>query len=332
MVLADRLGLAALIMTFIGVALVYLWPDQRWIGWICLAIGVALCVGWLGTELRKIAPPIVGTVVVGLLAGTGFGLAWWFGVAQGRPIAYIAKEDNFAVLIPLNISTANSPIPLNENSSDSRHDDYYRYFMTLAFVQNQVGKPPYNRHFASDDDQIAFARKLVHFSIFDSFYWLQRTMFGVKVRGSAGPGVTPITQQGILPPEPTPYSGDEILKIFNGNEFVNHVHQEMWTSTPLRVPMGTSVSIETQSGEDILVFERPNYFRLKFTVRSIGATGVGALPAGFVSSAKKSIRTHTVSVRMNYQVREESDGPFKPAEYISWLDTVYARLRDKLSF
>jgi hypothetical protein len=36
MSLGDRLGWAGLIMAFLGIALAFLWPDKKWIGWLCL--------------------------------------------------------------------------------------------------------------------------------------------------------------------------------------------------------------------------------------------------------------------------------------------------------
>ena len=44
---ADRLGVLALIMTFVGLGITILWPTKRWIGWISLGIALFLG-GWWG--------------------------------------------------------------------------------------------------------------------------------------------------------------------------------------------------------------------------------------------------------------------------------------------
>ncbi len=53
MSLGDRLGFAGLIVAIIGIALVYLWPDKRWIGWLCLILVVPLTLAWITLEMRQ---------------------------------------------------------------------------------------------------------------------------------------------------------------------------------------------------------------------------------------------------------------------------------------
>jgi len=50
MAFADRLGVGALIMSLIGIAITILWPTQRWIGWTALGFSACLGVWWLWLE------------------------------------------------------------------------------------------------------------------------------------------------------------------------------------------------------------------------------------------------------------------------------------------
>ena len=53
MSLGDRLGFAGLLVAVIGVGLVYLWPDKRWIGWVCVGIAALLATSWGTLELKQ---------------------------------------------------------------------------------------------------------------------------------------------------------------------------------------------------------------------------------------------------------------------------------------
>jgi hypothetical protein len=51
MALADRLGLAALILGLVAIAAPMLWPDKKWIGWVSLGFALLLAVIWASLEL-----------------------------------------------------------------------------------------------------------------------------------------------------------------------------------------------------------------------------------------------------------------------------------------
>ena len=48
----DRLGLGGLVVALIGIAVVYLWPDKKWIGWLSLLAAVFLVAMWAWLEFR----------------------------------------------------------------------------------------------------------------------------------------------------------------------------------------------------------------------------------------------------------------------------------------
>jgi len=81
MSLGDRLGFAGLLVAVIGVALVYLWPDKRWIGWLSLGIAAILAAGWATLEIREkfgsTSASFWGSVLIGAIFGGGAaGLIW----------------------------------------------------------------------------------------------------------------------------------------------------------------------------------------------------------------------------------------------------------------
>ncbi len=52
MSLGDRLGIASLIIGLLGIALLYLAPEQRIFGWIAVA-ALSLClIGWFSLEAK----------------------------------------------------------------------------------------------------------------------------------------------------------------------------------------------------------------------------------------------------------------------------------------
>jgi len=63
MSLGDRLALAGLIVAFLGIAVVYLWPAQKWIGYICLCFAVVLGVLWGLLEIRDRQRPTAAIIV-----------------------------------------------------------------------------------------------------------------------------------------------------------------------------------------------------------------------------------------------------------------------------
>jgi hypothetical protein len=67
----KRLGWAALVMGAVGVGVVYLWPDARWIGWGFFGLGILAGLMWLYLELKAFSKHrrrIAACTFVGLVA------------------------------------------------------------------------------------------------------------------------------------------------------------------------------------------------------------------------------------------------------------------------
>jgi len=63
--LGARLGVVGAILALLGIAAPYLWPDKKWIGWLCLAVAYLFLMVWVNVELKttrtlgKFAPPAI---------------------------------------------------------------------------------------------------------------------------------------------------------------------------------------------------------------------------------------------------------------------------------
>jgi hypothetical protein len=82
MALADRLGLAGVILTLFALAAPYLWPDKKWIGWVSVFCALTLLITWGWMEFGATLPrlnlryPVMSRVVVFIVGGC-LALALW---------------------------------------------------------------------------------------------------------------------------------------------------------------------------------------------------------------------------------------------------------------
>lgn len=76
-----RIGVVGVIVAFSGIGVTILWPDAKWLGWLCVLLGVVGLAAWLIAEVRVAFGPtrfsrgLVGTIVV--LAFLAVVLALW---------------------------------------------------------------------------------------------------------------------------------------------------------------------------------------------------------------------------------------------------------------
>jgi hypothetical protein len=89
MSLADRLGLAGLVLGLLAIAAPYLWPDRKWIGWLSLSAAIVLTVMWGWLEIRPRASafylthPVKSTFAVFMLGGI-LAVGVWLLVMRGN--------------------------------------------------------------------------------------------------------------------------------------------------------------------------------------------------------------------------------------------------------
>jgi hypothetical protein len=110
MALGDRLGFAGLLVAVIGVALVYLWPDKRWIGWLCLGIAAILAASWGTLEIREkfgsSAASFWISILVGAIFGGGAAGLIWQSVTSARALG----TESDAIQLSMTCDTVNLPI------------------------------------------------------------------------------------------------------------------------------------------------------------------------------------------------------------------------------
>jgi len=78
-------------MAFLGIATMYLWPDKRWIGWLCLLFAVALLLYWPWREFGIQATnlyqkhPVISTVAA-FICGGCIASGLWFLIARPNSV------------------------------------------------------------------------------------------------------------------------------------------------------------------------------------------------------------------------------------------------------
>jgi len=133
--LGDRLGLAGLIVGLIGVAVVYLLPDKKWVGWLFLATAFVLSLAWLRLDLRN--RPVVSTVVVSILGAILAGSAWWFLVVSrtqlNKTTEPIRQPDSPATIIPANPPNPHPAAPAVRPARPLEHPVINAIFNSVSF-------------------------------------------------------------------------------------------------------------------------------------------------------------------------------------------------------
>ncbi len=84
------MGLAGLIVALFSIAAFYLWPEKRFIGWMCLLAAAILSASWLWAEFPLIMKefgrenPIASSLAVGMAVGIIAGASWYLYFAKGN--------------------------------------------------------------------------------------------------------------------------------------------------------------------------------------------------------------------------------------------------------
>jgi hypothetical protein len=78
----DRMGMLGAILALVSLAVTYLWPDKRWIGWLALVFAVLLFIAWgwleIGDELPRLQYkyPVLSVVAIFLIGGCLSAALW----------------------------------------------------------------------------------------------------------------------------------------------------------------------------------------------------------------------------------------------------------------
>jgi hypothetical protein len=116
MSLGDRAGIAGVIMAFIGIALPMLFPDKKWIGWVCLSIGALCLIAWLAFELKH-AFGSYGLSLSFALAGGGLIGAVTAGIIWASVSNSTQLQPTVSVALFLECSRISLPVTLKDDIS-----------------------------------------------------------------------------------------------------------------------------------------------------------------------------------------------------------------------
>ncbi|MGA2716909.1 MAG: hypothetical protein ABSG41_27800 [Bryobacteraceae bacterium] len=142
MSIGDRAGIAGLIMAFIGIALPLLFPDKKWIGWVCFGVGALLGIAWLVFELKNALggtrASLVLTICGGALIGAITSGIIWSSIPHSSAITP-ARPVVALVLNALYVGIRNMPeragVP-TWNDKPWDEDDYADVRLTITNALN----------------------------------------------------------------------------------------------------------------------------------------------------------------------------------------------------
>jgi hypothetical protein len=84
----SRIGLAGLALALFGIAANYLWPDKKWIGWICMVLAAILLLYWGILEISQYfgtgRVSLVASIVLGCILGGGIATLIWFSATSEK--------------------------------------------------------------------------------------------------------------------------------------------------------------------------------------------------------------------------------------------------------
>jgi hypothetical protein len=101
MALADRLGMVAVFLGLLAIAIPILWPDKKWVGWLCLGMAGAFLVYWLFLEIKSWdaiydlyqKAPVKSTLIVFVGAGL-LASALWVLLFRSKPAGAFENSAN----------------------------------------------------------------------------------------------------------------------------------------------------------------------------------------------------------------------------------------------
>ena len=122
MSLGDRLGIAGLVVALLGIGITILWPEKKWVGWLCLGVAGLLILLWVLAEfrvlldiIRRYPKPIGATALI--IGMSIFGIFAWRKWISNPSVPQIAKQNKpkgeEPKTEPLNMQESSKPRPLS---------------------------------------------------------------------------------------------------------------------------------------------------------------------------------------------------------------------------
>jgi hypothetical protein len=133
--LGDRSGIAGLIVGLFGIAAMYLWPEKKWIGWLCLVVGMVVAGSWLILEFRSVlrlsrSHRLISAILVGIVAGIASSSLWYNLAAPSKQMpsviepAQTAKVQQSSYLPTATVTKAPSKIKSSQKIIEPQPDAF----------------------------------------------------------------------------------------------------------------------------------------------------------------------------------------------------------------
>src|SRR5438067_1552722 len=114
----TRIGIVGLLVALFSIAAFYLWPDKKWIGWLCFSVGMILLAGWIVFELKQRVgntwTSLVISVLVGAIFGGASGALIWRNI-RSSPVKGQAAQESTSTLSSAKDSDPVSPVSTNSD-------------------------------------------------------------------------------------------------------------------------------------------------------------------------------------------------------------------------
>jgi hypothetical protein len=258
----------------------------------------------------------------------------------------ITKVNKFATIVPFDPTNKNVPIPMNANYEDEKA----RYYSDLLGLGARPEKQkdgtawPDERNFDTEESRGQFIGRLLQCYVARSIDELERDSEGMQ--WTAGQGSKPIIRVGIAPPDRAPYSAKSFIAEVAKSGFLRPMDQMVWENRSVDFPRHTKISLiehptspATGVAQYIVRLERPGYFSIDFkvtqTLGPIRVTGVSgaSMPKGFhpASGTMDAMLGYPFIVTMAYEIQRTNDDDFRPEDYVTWVDALFAGLKQRMS-
>ncbi len=272
-----------------------------------------------------------------LSVGLAMGLCAWLLLLRISPeTSTITKNDGFTILIPIDTSNRNMPIPLDENPEDT-HSKFYRA-LTFSITDRAPNKT--SGYLMLQQDQLfneegrpKFLGKLILMYIFEAVFSMTRESYGIELGGGK---VTPLQDKSVIPPDVVSSPTDYVIADLSKRQLLNSSTESMLKNFPLRMPKGTNITLSEHVKGDSAVYtmriERPGFFRCDLSVRPFGSSSEGVLPSKFQTQAAKRVKTYDLIVAMDSVIQATSADGFEANKYAIWVQDTFTELRRRMTF
>lgn len=279
--------------------------------------------------------------------------------AMGRKaLLRLSASSTFLVVVPVATVSPGRPtrrIPFDENINDP-NSAFYR---DLGLLSQRPYKNPPGVTFKEEplnDPKAArlFLAELLQYYILREVRILQHGTleFGVtKFLGKPYAVANAVDVAPVPVPNGAPYPILKLFRALGENEFLNvysyststkdgvetphweQIERSYWYSKehPFKMPKGTVISFSGNNKDPKreVIFQRPGFYRLKFSVVPLfGADS--SLPKNFLTSWP-GVDSYSCQISMEYKIQQRTDKTFSPDAYVHWAESLFRGMKQAMA-